>query len=643
MSKYFLIAFFFFGCNLLFSQTPNLFLRDDLVISGFKKEQVSNSGIKNKIVTINFDFVTQEALIIPLFEDLIYARFKSRYTSPTGAITWTGDLEGQKNGLVILTKNNTTFFGKIVTDSGATYIIKPIVDTSYYSVSELIQNSSNDECQFGLPEIANRDLNNDPFEVSNVCDTDETCSPTNIDLIVFYTAEAMEDLGGKEATELAIAGATAEINVINANSNVNHTVTLVHTALTDLTETPNQNLSDIMSAMKNPNDGIMDEIPVLRDRYYADLVALITFNGSSAGTANTNNNPLKFNPQSAYSITKSSSMLSQYTLAHEIGHNLGLRHDRYAYGDNGLPNSACDYGWGWVNANANANFPNSRWRTIMAYNNQCRDNGLNCIRIPYFSNPDLTYNGDRMGADIGTPNAANNASLLSRAYCKVAAFRTPLCSDCEIVYNAGCVDYNPNTPNGPGNTTRIEFTQAMNTVQAGATVVLYVTYSGNSQNSMEKFNIRDENNAIIGETVPLNKDCGSNTIAIDIPVSVFNNWIADGKVTITLDPQITGINSTPCSSKNTVCAEFGIFTESLNIDDFEFIDSVTLYPNPTHNSFRLKSNSDIQKIHVYNNLGQFLFTTSENTISLENYPVGLYYIKAVSSTHKIYMNKIIKK
>lgn len=642
MSKYLLITLFLFGFNALFSQETSLFLKDDVNVSHLEKDQFSKNAFNKKSVTINFNSLNQKNIEIPLFGERVIAQFKNHYKSAMGAETWTGDLKYQKNGYAIFTKNKDTFFGKILTESGVAYIIKQIENTDYYSVSELSADTFNDHCNITLQGKENRPLNNET-EIDNVCDTEQTCDQTNIDLIVFYTNDAMSDLGGKASIEAAIASAVSEINVINANSNVKHTVTLVYTALTNLTEKSNQDLSGIMSMMKDPNDGVMDEIPMLRDQYYADLVALITLKGASGGTGNVNTNPERFNPQSAYSISKLNTMLSQYTLAHEIGHNLGLRHDRYAYNGSDLPNAACDYGWGWVNPNASAGNRNSQWRTIMAYNNQCSDNGLNCVRIPYFSNPDLSYNGDALGAAIGTNNAANNASILNRSYCKVAEFRSPQCSDCKITYNGGCVDYNSNSATGPGNTTNIEFTQTMLPVEIGHSVTLYLTYAGDNKNSSEQFNILDENDTIIGETVPLNSDCDSNTIEINIPVSDFNNWIADGKVIIKLDPQTTRINPTYCSLGNNVCVEFGISSKPLDVIDVETHETISMYPNPTNGSFEIKSNIEFSMVKVYNNLGLFLFETRDKKITLKNYPSGLYFIKATSIDNKTFNAKIIKK
>ena len=81
---------------------------------------------------------------------------------------------------------------------------------------------------------------------------------------------------------------------------------------------------------------------------------------------------------------------------------MGVRHDRYT---SGVPRTG--FGYGYVNQRAfEPGAPvSARWRTIMSYNRQCAHvGGFHCPRIPYFSNPDKTYNGDPMGVPVDHPS-----------------------------------------------------------------------------------------------------------------------------------------------------------------------------------------------------------------------------------------------
>ena len=90
------------------------------------------------------------------------------------------------------------------------------------------------------------------------------------------------------------------------------------------------------------------------------------------------------------------------SIAHEIGHSLGARHDRFA-DENDAPVA---YGHGYVNG--------SKWRDIMSYNAGCGG----CPRIPYWSNPRVLYKGE----PTGTP-AADNARLILELAERVSNFR----------------------------------------------------------------------------------------------------------------------------------------------------------------------------------------------------------------------------
>ena len=85
--------------------------------------------------------------------------------------------------------------------------------------------------------------------------------------------------------------------------------------------------------------------------------------------------------------------------AHELGHNMGLRHDRYVLDREERTASPYPFGFGYVNQRAfEPGAPaSSRWRTIMAYQRQCGDAGFRCESPLLFANPALIWRGDRLG------------------------------------------------------------------------------------------------------------------------------------------------------------------------------------------------------------------------------------------------------
>jgi hypothetical protein len=74
------------------------------------------------------------------------------------------------------------------------------------------------------------------------------------------------------------------------------------------------------------------------------------------------------------------------------------------------------YNYGYVDTTA-------RIRTVMATDKACIGQGFSCMRVPYFSSPDLTYNGRPLGVDAWSTSAAHNARRLTETAPSVAAFR----------------------------------------------------------------------------------------------------------------------------------------------------------------------------------------------------------------------------
>jgi len=143
----------------------------------------------------------------------------------------------------------------------------------------------------------------------------------------------------------------------------------------------------------------------LRDEYKADLVVdvfyyyLQGYTNYASGIGMTPN----FFPSRAngYSSTGGTFMFLDETITHEIGHNFGANHDRY-----NVENIVADESfYGHVNCN-------KCFGTIMSYQDKCveLEECTSVDIIPYFSNPNLKYEGVSMGDDDN-----NNALQLTRS------------------------------------------------------------------------------------------------------------------------------------------------------------------------------------------------------------------------------------
>lgn len=78
-----------------------------------------------------------------------------------------------------------------------------------------------------------------------------------------------------------------------------------------------------------------------------------------------------------------------------------------------------------VDPTDNSPYVEYRWRTVVGYNTACREVGVNCKRLQYWSNPNKLYNNDPMGVSPPGPEEADNRKTLKRTAGTVAGFRTP--------------------------------------------------------------------------------------------------------------------------------------------------------------------------------------------------------------------------
>ena len=202
-----------------------------------------------------------------------------------------------------------------------------------------------------------------------------------IDVAVFYTPTARQIAGGTAEIEAMIDVMVAETNQAYVESGVSQQIVLVAREEIEYTESGNT-FRDI-DRFADPSDGHMDEIHTIRNRVGADLVHLIADSKISIAIA----------IPSAFGLTCAN--CGSVTFAHELGHNMGLNHDR----DASPRSNTFPYSHGYVNQRAfKEGAPESaRWSTIMAYNDQCADAGFSCPNILRFSNPNQSYLGDPLG------------------------------------------------------------------------------------------------------------------------------------------------------------------------------------------------------------------------------------------------------
>ncbi|HUF10846.1 MAG TPA: zinc-dependent metalloprotease family protein [Rhodothermales bacterium] len=407
---------------------------DDPKQPGIELGQTIADGQRTRYVRLDPTALAESTVILRLFDDANYRAQRKGGRRHQQTDVWVGEIENEPMSSVIVSLHESgVLFGKIEVGSrsffikhfsGPVYAVierdpdlpednEAVGDDFIILGDEAIQGDDD----FG-PE-GDQDLQLGKLDADSACLPTTSCGPQVIDIMVVYTAAARGALGGTDPlAEAAIATAVAEMNTGLSNAGVSHSFNLVFTGEVSYAESGDA--STDLTRLRNTSDGFMDIVHDMRDAYGADLVSLITDTGG-CGIGYVPSTPTNLTPTSGFSVVRDDCLTGNKTLAHEVGHNMGLHHDWYVNNST----TPCEWHHGYVNQAAFGGTSSQRWRTLMAYNNQCAASGFNCTRLTYYSNPSNTYNGDPMGVAQGNPNPADNAFGLERTACQIANHRSP--------------------------------------------------------------------------------------------------------------------------------------------------------------------------------------------------------------------------
>ena len=346
-------------------------------------------------------------LALNLFSNVVLTAVFERSEQTDTARTWIGRLEGQPLSLVALTVVDGALAGtvsypgglyEISGDPDGTTIISEVDPTLLPPGAEPLRVPGSSTVY--VPEA----------EAQAVEPAQPATALTQIDVAVFYTAKARSEAGGTSKMQALVANRIATANTIYKNSGINQKLRLVHSAAIAYKE---GNPYVDLPRLATKGDGYMTSVHSIRDTKKADLVALIVGGDASTwgacGLGYIFTPPLTARGMAPYGFSWTVlECLSSYAFEHELGHNMGAHHDRYVTeGKHG----AYSYSHGYVDVAA-------RFYTVMGYYYLCRDSGVYCNPIPFFSNP-AKRNEGRV---IGKANA-NNARTLNNTAKIVAAFR----------------------------------------------------------------------------------------------------------------------------------------------------------------------------------------------------------------------------
>lgn len=303
--------------------------------------------------------------------------------------TWRGTLdENGVSGDVVLTFSNGAVSGLIYAGD-STYEI--VTRAERQILVELDQRKFPD-CAGEVKSFEFEDKSDDAAAFDDPVRAAD--SGNTIDVLVLYTANVRNSLGGDTQARNFAQQAIDSTNTAYINSRVTQRVRLVSAQLSPTSETGS--LSSELSALRGNST-----VGNLRNQYQADLVSLLSNSSDGCGigylmgsTGGNSNN--------AFTVTSRSCAVGNLSFAHELGHNMGSAHNPE---DGSGGTYSYSYGH-WVNGS---------FRTVMSYATPCSSG---CTRRAYFSNPAVSYGGRATGT-----SSRDNARSINNTDVRIANYR----------------------------------------------------------------------------------------------------------------------------------------------------------------------------------------------------------------------------
>jgi hypothetical protein len=337
----------------------------------------------------------------------------------TDSVTWTGTLQGKSNDFrMVLTYSPEASFGKFITPDG-TFML----DT-FDSQTWLVDMQAS-----GLRQPAPRESDGiapPPRQQAKAAGAPPVAalppSPqTTIDVLVLYSPGMVTRIGTVNGVIARINNLVALSNQAYFDSDIAITLRLLQASQINGVTDNTDNTAELYALTDGtgPYTGVL----ALRDAIGADMVTVIRPfvypDHVSCGVAwigGYNLSNIATYEEYGYSIVSDGTSNPYYcldlTYAHELGHNMGSRHDRITDAGNFPPYGSYAYAFGYGVANTFA--------TVMAYGQS-----FAATVIGKFSNPSLLCFGLPCGVPDTNPQAAN-AKAFNNNRAGVASWRMPM-------------------------------------------------------------------------------------------------------------------------------------------------------------------------------------------------------------------------
>ncbi len=379
----------------------------------------------------------RETLKLNLFDDeIVEVRIKRVRPTRNGYFI-SGTPGGKEWGDVRLVVNGPIMVGTVITPEGE-YTIRS-AGAGRHVVRQVDPSRKSIECEVdetplpdhsSLPAISSIDplvggaISAQQPQAQDV----PTEDGSEIRVLVVYTPRLQADQGGSAGMQAGIDLLMQSTNQAFEESGIRTRLVLAHAALVDFDEESLPSMGAVIRVLKDHDDGHLDEVHLLRNKYAADLVHLLVDRLGGGLASRPLSESLSNEESAAFSITAG---ITEDVFAHETGHTFGLRHDRFL--DRG---AVYPYAHGYVNKSAFLpGAPSSaRWRTIMASSYRCGQGGFSCTGLLRFSNPDQAYLGDPLGVPAdslvtGKDGPADARLTINNMARWVGSYRSEACTE----------------------------------------------------------------------------------------------------------------------------------------------------------------------------------------------------------------------
>lgn len=405
------LLFFIFALSLTgfvvqdsFAQTVPDFVTE--IPNDISPPETTTSSIDSDVafVNINLDALSEPSMSLSIFGDTLTIIHEETIFRNSTDYTYIGSTNDQKYNVFIAVLNDKAYLE--LTSPQQNYELS--FDNNSHKIQKFTELVFNEDD----PLFTNTELNelSNSFVYNPTFHEDSPITDTLVDVTFFYTDAALNARSSTIMRQMATLG----VDKANLGFNLSDIpVQLVYDGIDRLDRyAESGNMQTDLNRLINPNDGHLDQGPIIRDQLDADIGLLITHhpNSGQCGLAS----QILADEDNAFAIASENCILIDdrnafapvgTLIAHEIGHLMGARHQILS--DPTI--TPFKYGHAYYD------FPNGKV-TIMG-------TGIcsSCTWENIWSNPNVSFFGSSNVA--GEAEFANNARVLSATAPYVASFR----------------------------------------------------------------------------------------------------------------------------------------------------------------------------------------------------------------------------